>query len=343
MPDADAVIERVQVGCARQIQPCDHDHRRNNNEAGAALIRNFSLYAVTVLIWGSTWLGIKFQLGEVDPLVSVIYRFCLASVILFSWCGLRGLDMRFALRDHLFIALQGTCLFAVNYWLFYLAELHLTSGIVAVMFSTIVFWNILNGRFFLKTPLRATVICGAGLGIVGIGLVFWPELSGFSLEDDGLRGFLLSMAATLLASFGNILSSRNQKHGLPVVQTNAFGMAYGTLLMLAAALIAGKPFTIDPSAPYIISLLYLALFGSVIAFGCYLTLVGNIGAARASYATLLFPIIALIISTLFEGYQWSPTAVAGVAVILAGNALSLAKSAMAVQTRLKSAPGRTAS
>ncbi len=289
------------------------------------MIKNLSLYTITVLIWGSTWLGIKFQLGDVDPLVSVIYRFTLASILLGVWCGLRGLNMRFAMRDHLFIALQGTCLFAVNYWLFYLAEVHLTSGIVAVMFSTIVFWNILNGRIFLKTPVRVNVICGAGLGIVGIGLVFWPELSGFSLADEGFKGFVLSMVATLLASFGNILSVRNQKHGLPVVQTNAYGMAYGTLLMLSAALIAGKSFTFDPSALYIISLLYLALFGSVIAFGCYLTLVGKIGADRASYATLLFPIIALIISTLFEGYRWSPPALAGVAVILAGNALSLAK------------------
>ncbi|MBC2743004.1 MAG: EamA family transporter [Desulfosarcina sp.] len=289
------------------------------------MVRNLLLYTITVLIWGSTWLGIKFQLGEVDPLVSVIYRFCLASILLAVWCCLRGLNMRFAFRDHLFIALQGTCLFAINYWLVYLAEVHLSSGIVAVMFSTIVFWNILNGRIFLKTPVRVNVICGAGLGIVGIGLVFWPELSSFSLADDGFKGFVLSMAATLMASLGNILSARNQRHGLPVVQTNAYGMAYGTLLMLAVALIAGKPFTFDPSAPYVISMLYLALFGSVIAFGCYLTLIGRIGADRASYATLLFPIIALIISTLFEGYRWSPPAVAGVAVILAGNALAIAK------------------
>lgn len=289
------------------------------------LIRNLLLYTVTVLIWGSTWLGIKFQLGEVDPLVSVIYRFSLATALLFAWCVLRGLTMRFGVRDHLFIALQGVCLFAVNYWLFYLAEVHLTSGIVAVMFSTIVFWNILNGRIFLKTPVRANVLCGAGLGIVGIGLVFWPELSDFNLADDGFKGFLLSMAATLMASFGNILSARNQKHGLPVVQTNTYGMAYGALLMLVVAVIAGKPFSFDPSAAYVVSLLYLALFGSVVAFGCYLTLVGRIGADRASYATLLFPIIALIISTLFEGYHWTPPALAGVVIILAGNALSLAK------------------
>lgn len=289
------------------------------------MIRNLSLYGVTVLIWGSTWLGIKFQLGRVDPLVSVVYRFCMATALLFAWCGLRGLGMRFALRDHLFIALQGACLFAVNYWLFYLAEVHLTSGIVAVMFSTIVFWNIFNGRIFLKTAVRANVLGGASLGIVGIGLVFWPELSGFSLNDAGFKGFLLSMAATLMASFGNILSARNQRAGLPVVQTNAYGMGYGALLMLAAALVAGKSFSIDVSAPYLVSLVYLAVFGSVIAFGCYLTLVGSIGADRAAYATLLFPIIALIISTVFEGYRWTPQAIVGVSVILAGNAISLGK------------------
>jgi drug/metabolite transporter (DMT)-like permease len=267
------------------------------------LIRNLSLYAVTVSIWGSTWLGIKFQLGEVDPLISVIYRFCLASVMLILWCRLRGLNLRFAVRDHLFIALQGTCLFAVNYWLFYLAEVHLTSGIVAVMFSTIVFWNILNGRLFLGTPVRAGVVGGATLGIVGITLVFWHELSHFSLDDAGLKGFLLSMTATLIASWGNILSARNQKHDLPVIQTNAYGMAYGALFMLAGALVMQKPFDIDLSAPYLVSLAYLSVFGSVIAFGCYLTLIGRIGADRAAYATLLFPIIALGLSTLFEGYH----------------------------------------
>ncbi len=288
-------------------------------------LRNLLLYTATVLIWGSTWLGIKFQLGQVDPLVSVVYRFCLATALLFAWCRLRGLPMRFALRDHLFIALQGASLFGVNYWLVYLAEVHLTSGIVAVVFSTIVFWNILNGRIFLKTPIRANVVCGSGLGILGIGLVFWPELSGFSLDDAGFKGFVLSVAATLMASLGNILSARNQRHGLPVVQTNAYGMAYGTLTLLATAAVAGKPFGIDPSPAYMISLIYLAFFGSVVAFGCYLTLVGRIGADRAAYATLLFPIIALIISTLFEGYHWASPAVAGVAIILTGNAIALGK------------------
>jgi len=289
------------------------------------MVKNILFYALTVGIWGSTWLGIKFQLGSVDPLVSVVYRFSLATALLFLWCRLKKLCMRFTWREHLFIALQGLSLFAINYWLFYLAETHLSSGIVAVTFSTIVFWNILNGRLFLGTPVRAGVIGGAMMGIFGILLVFWDELSHFSLDDAGLKAFLLSMTATLMASWGNILSARNQKHGLPVIQTNAFGMAYGTLFMLAGALVMQKPFAIDLTASYLISLVYLAMFGSVIAFGCYLTLIGRIGADRAAYATLLFPIIALFLSTLFEDYQWSAASIAGVLVILVGNTLVVAR------------------
>ncbi|MGD9209949.1 MAG: DMT family transporter [Desulfobacteraceae bacterium] len=289
------------------------------------MAQNIFFYTVTVFIWGSTWLGIKFQLGQVDPLVSVIYRFCLAAILLFAWLCLKGLPMRFSLRNHVFIALQGACLFAVNYWLFYLAEVHISSGIVSVLFSTMVFWNVLIGRIFLKTPVRTNVIGGGLLGLAGIALVFWPELSHFNQAAAGLKGFTLSMAATILASLGNILSARNQKHGLSVIQTNAFGMAYGTLLMLAVAIITDKPFDFECSATYVTSLLYLALFGSVIAFGCYLTLVGRIGADRAAYATLLFPIIALFFSTLFEGYQWTPAAMTGVVIILLGNSLALSK------------------
>ncbi len=125
--------------------------------------------------------------------------------------------------------------------------------------------------------------------------------------------------ATLLASLGNITSARNQRHGLPIVQTNAFGMGYGALAMYLVILLAGKPLALDLSVIYMGSLLYLALFGSVIAFGCYLTLVGNIGADRAAYATLLFPIVALLISTVWEGYLWTVSSAVGVALILLGN------------------------
>jgi len=140
-----------------------------------------------------------------------------------------------------------------------------------------------------------------------------------------LQGLLLSFAATYLASLGNIISARNQKRRLPVVQTNAFGMAYGALCMLLLTLLSGAPFSIELTGPYLLSLLYLALFGSVIAFGCYLSLVGHIGPGRAAYTTLLFPIVALLLSTVWENYHWTAEGISGIVLILGGNYLALTR------------------
>ena len=286
---------------------------------------NFLFYTITILIWGSTWLGIKFQLGTVDPALSVSYRFALASLILFVWCMARRLPMRFSRSDHLYIALQGVFLFAVNYLLFYLAELQITSGLAAVAFSTIVVMNLLNGRIFLGTPVELKVLLGGALGMVGLVLLFWPELAAVNFSGPVVVGVLLSFAATYLASLGNIISARNQRLRLPVVQTNAFGMAYGSLCMALVVFVSRTPLTIDLSMPYLLSLVYLALFGSVIAFGCYLSLVGRIGPGRAAYATLLFPIVALGLSTIWEDYHWTLPAVIGIVLILCGNYLALSK------------------
>jgi len=286
---------------------------------------NLLFYTVTILIWGSTWLGIKFQLGNVDPALSVAYRFALAALILFLWCVARRLPMRFSRNDHLYIAMQGFFLFAFNYLLFYLAELYITSGIAAVVFSTIVVMNLLNGRFFLGTPIEMRVLFGGGMGMVGLVMLFWPEMAAVNFSGPVMLGLLLSFAATYLASLGNILSARNQSRKLPIVQTNAFGMAYGSLCMVLVVVVTGAPITIDLSAPYLLSLVYLALFGSVIAFGCYLSLVGRIGPGRAAYATLLFPIVALILSTIWEDYHWTLPGLIGILLILCGNYLALAK------------------
>jgi drug/metabolite transporter (DMT)-like permease len=287
------------------------------------------LYGSTVIIWGTTWLAIKFQLGSVDPMVSVLYRFIAAAVILLVYCKLRGLNMRFRLKDHIFMALQGLVLFSVNYWLIYLAEVHVTSGLVAVIFSSIVFMNMVNGAVLLGSPIRSNVVLGGGIGVLGIVLVFWPQLVSFSLSDKTALGLLLTVVSTFMASLGNIISARHQKYNLPVVQTNAYGMAYGAVIMGVIAIFLGKPFNFEISFPYISSLFYLSLFGTVIAFGCYLKLIGEIGADRAAYATMLFPIVALGISTVYEGYQWAAHNVIGMAIVLIGNWLVLNKKAMA--------------
>ena len=286
------------------------------------------LYGSTVVIWGTTWLAIKFQLGSVDPMVSVLYRFIAAALILFLYCKMRGLKMRFGLKDHIFMALQGLVLFSVNYWLIYLAEVHLTSGLVAVIFSGIVFMNMVNGAVLLGSPIRSNVLLGGVIGVLGIVLVFWPQLVSFSLSDKGALGLLLSVVSTFMASLGNIISARHQQNNLPVIQTNAYGMAYGAGIIGVISIASGKTFSFEMSLPYVGSLFYLALFGTVIAFGCYLKLIGKIGADRAAYATMLFPIVALSISTAYEGYQWAAHNVIGMVVVLIGNWLVLNKRAL---------------
>lgn len=288
-------------------------------------MNTFALYLTTVLIWGSTWLAIKWQLGVVSPDASVAYRFLIAALILIVWAILRGKEMRYPKRDHFWIALQGLLLFSTNYYLFYVASADLTTGLVAVTFSTIVPLNILFGKLFFRTPATIRVLGGAVLGLGGLGLVFWPEIENFNMADGGARGLMICLLATTFASLGNMVSTRNQHRGLPVLQTNAYGMLYGAMFTFAFAFLSGSEFTFDPSIKYVGSLLYLALFGSVIAFGAYLTLLGRIGAGRAAYASVLFPVVALTLSVIFENYTFTPEAMIGAVLVLAGNILVLVR------------------
>jgi len=286
---------------------------------------NLTLYLITVLIWGLTWIAIKFQLGIVAPEVSIAYRFTLAAAILFLFSFLRRLPLKFGWRSHIFFALQGLFLFSLNYILVYNAELYLTSGLVAIIFSTVIFFNVFFGALFLRNPIRFQVVLGAIIGLIGLFLVFGPELLSFDMADQIMLGLGMAVLAVISASLGNIISARNQRNDLPVVQTNAFGMTYGALFMLLLALVRGAAFSFAPSPSYLIGLLYLSLFGSVIAFGSYLTLLGRIGPDRAAYVSVLFPIIALIVSTMYEGLSWNLSQFAGVGLVLLGNVMVLSK------------------
>jgi drug/metabolite transporter (DMT)-like permease len=286
---------------------------------------NASLYLITVLIWGSTWLAIKFQLGVVAPELSIAYRFGLAAFILVIFSLIRRLPLRFDIKAHGFFALQGLLLFSLNYILVYLAEGYLTSGLVAIIFSLIIVMNVIFGAILLGNPIRTQVMIGAVFGLAGLALVFWPEISSFSLSSQEILGMILALIATISASLGNVVSARNQRHELPIVQTNAYGMLYGALFMLILAFFSGTQLGFDPSVGYVVSLFYLAIFGSVIAFGSYLTLLGRIGLDRAAYVTVLFPIIALLLSTFFEDLQWGMLQLVGVALILLGNAVVVTK------------------
>lgn len=285
--------------------------------------RQILLFIVPCLIWGSTWFAIKFQLGRVDPLVSVVYRFLLAGIFLISFSFFRGLNMKFTWREHLLMALQGVILFGFNYWLVYLAEETLASGVVAVIFSFSIFANIFFNYLLLKGKIKREVIFGAILGIAGTLLIFSHELDNADQLTIGFQSLVFCFASIILASLGNILSKYNQTRKLPVVQTNAFSMTYGSLAMMLMVPLSGRSFSVEFTSTYISSLIYLSVFGSVVAFTFYLKLVGEIGPDRAGYSTLVAPVIALILSSFFENYQWGIAAISGVLLLFAGNFLAL--------------------
>jgi drug/metabolite transporter (DMT)-like permease len=282
-------------------------------------MNSLGLYLTSVLIWGSTWLAITFQFGTVSPVVSVAYRFALAGLILFAWARFKGLRLRFSRDEHLWMALQGSLLFGGNYVCVYLAETHVTSGLVAVAFSLLVVLNIVGSRIFFGTPLRRATVLGAILGLTGIVLVFLPEFGRDTGKGSPVRGVSLSLLGALTASLGNIVAYRNHGRGLPVVQMNLFGMIYGSILVAAFAVVTGQPFRFDGSAHYLLSLFYLSVFGSILAFGAFLALLGRIGADRAGYVTVAIPIVALLLSAAFEGLQWRPSLVAGILLCVGGN------------------------
>jgi drug/metabolite transporter (DMT)-like permease len=289
------------------------------------LTHSASLYLCSVLIWGSTWFAIKFQLGVVAAEVSLVYRFGIAAILLLMFCLLTRRNLKYSPRQHGFIALQGLFLFSSNYLVFYWATSLLTSGIVALMFSTVILMNIVNAALFMGSRVRPRVVVGAGFGIAGIAAIFWAEVSGVGDNADTWRGLWMCLLATWFASIGNIISVRNQKNHIPVIQTNAWGMAYGSLIMAVFAIFSGVPFNYEATTSYSLSLLYLAIFGSILAFGSYLTLIGRIGADKAAYAAVLFPVIALGLSTLFEDYQWSLRALFGFMLVLLGNYIVLTR------------------
>ncbi len=284
---------------------------------------NWFLYVVTVLVWGSTWIAITFQLGTVAPEVSIFYRYFLAAALLFSWCRYRGLKLQFNLRAHGNFLMLGVLLFSLNYITAYYAQQYITSAMTAIAFSMMVWMNIVNARIFFGTRAGWRVIGGSVLGLVGIAVLFLPQVEQFSFSDMTLYGAGLAVLGAFLASLGNMVSQASQKEGLPIIQSNAWGMLYGSILTAAVALWQGREFNFDVSPDYVISLLYLTVFGSIIAFGSYLTLLGRIGAHKAGYAMVMFPVVALMVSVLFEGMQLSNSIVAGMILVLSGNVFIL--------------------
>lgn len=285
------------------------------------------LYGATVILWGVSWIGIHAQLGVVAPEMSVLWRFALAALCTWGWVLVAGMRVRFALADHLRFMAVGLCLFSCNFICFYYGGLTVPSGLLSVVFSLASIFNLVLGFVIFRQRVEARVAFGGLVGVLGIVLLFWPEITGAGFNVAALRGLGLCVLGTLFFCTGNMISTVVQRRGAPLISANAWAMTYGVIVLLVLNLLRGNDFIIEPTATYLGALVYLAIGASVLAFASYLTLLRRLGAARAGYATVLFPIIALAVSTLVEGYVWTPLAILGVILALAGNILVLRRPA----------------
>ncbi len=286
-------------------------------------MKNALLYIATVLIWGSTWLAIEFQLGEVDVAASVAYRFMISAVLMWAYCLWAKVPMYFSARDHFFILVLAMFNFSINYAVIYSSQQYLSSAMTSIAFSTMLLMNIINTRIFFGTKIAPKTYVGALFGILGLVALFWDDLSASGDGSNSILGLTLVMTAALIASLGNMTSVRNSKASMNIFAVNAWGMLYGTIILCAVVIFSGAEFGFSTQPSYVISLLYLAVFGTVIAFATYYVLLNDMGPEKASYVIVLFPVVAVMLSSLFEDFTWTTNTFIGFALVLLGNAIIL--------------------
>lgn len=282
-------------------------------------------YLICTLIWGSTWIAIKYQIGVVPESVSLVYRFGLAAVILLAYVLIRRQNIVYPRKLHLWLAGLGATMFCFNYLLTYLSAHYLNSGLMAVVFSVSAVFGVLNAGLFLKEKISLRLWVGAIIGTIGIYILFRHKVGAVEYAQGIVLGFVFALTASYLSSVGNMIIVQLQKNQVPTLQANLWGMMYGVAMQVIVVLLSGERFVFDSAMPYVVSLLYLTLFGSVIAFALWFMLIRKIGIARAGYMGLATPIIALLISTFFENFEWTLEKMAGVTIVLLGKALVMTK------------------
>lgn len=285
---------------------------------------NFLLFSSTVLIWGTTWIAIALQIGPVPVLVSVFYRFATAALILAAALAITGRLKVPTLKQQPFILAQALCLFCCNFLCFYHAASYVPSGLISVVFSLATIYNAVNARLFFGDRISSRTLVAAALGATGLVLLFGVDIL-FTLNPDSWKGIGLSALGTLFFSLGNMASRRNSASGIAPITANAWGMSYGAFALLLLIAVTGTPIIAPPTLTYFAAMLYLAAIGSVVGFTTYLMLVSRIGSQKAAYATVLFPVVALTLSTLYEDYHWTLLSGLGLLLTLAGNAVMFAK------------------
>lgn len=286
---------------------------------------NAFLYLSIILLWGFTWFAIKNQVGVVPIEISLIYRFGMAAFIIFIIMVIKRTTFRFTLKQHALMALLGCLLFSINFYFFYNAAHYLTSGLMAIILSTSVIMIMINNVLFLKKPVKLPMLVGGITGLFGLSLIFWPELEAFSFTDNTFLGLVLALVGAYSFSWANQISAICSRQDIPLMSSTFYGMLYGVILLNVMCVFTHKTYTFDSAMPYVLSLLYLAIPGSVLGFLTYFGLVKRVGPEKAAYATLFFPIVALIVSTFFESFTWAITDFIGVGLVILGNALVMTK------------------
>ena len=285
--------------------------------------RPFAIVAVAIcaLIWGTTWFAITLQLGPVDAVVSIVWRFGLAALVLFAFCAATRQPLRLSRTQHLAAVGQGAFVFAASYGFVYAAEENVASAIVAVIFAALAFVNLILFRLLAGQKAAPASWLGALLGVAGVAVLSLGQLSGAGAGADPGLGVVLALTAVVASALGNWFAWRAQQAGAPIIPTTAWAMAYGTGMLALYGFATGVEWRIEPTAAYVLSLLYLSILGLVVAFALYFTIARHRGYAVASYISALTPPIAMVVSVLFEDARFGWSAFAGLALVLAGQVL----------------------
>lgn len=281
---------------------------------------DYLLYAGVIIGWSTSWYPLSLQMGTIPAEVSLFWRFAAAALLTFAIARGVGVALRYGRADHLRFACLGVVLFSTNFAFFYNASLYGASGLLAVILSTTSLVNVLMVAVVSRRRPPVQQLAASVTGLAGLGVIFLPELRA---TETIVMAILLGGAGTLLFCTGNLLSAATQQRGVHVLASTCWGMLYGTAFMGLVSLVRGHEFTIDLSPLYLGSLAWLVIVSSVLALASFLTLVGRIGPGRAGYATVIFPVFALLISTFMEGYQWSLLAIAGLVLVMAGNVIMI--------------------
>ena len=278
------------------------------------------LYSMVVFGWSTSWLPLKWQLGVVAPEVSLLWRFVIAATVMFVISIYLRQSLLFNWRTHLRLALLGLCIFSTNFAFFYHGGKGVASGLLAVVFSSASLVNVLMIAVLGRSRPRIAHLLAAMVGLTGVVCLFWPELQ---LSNTALTSLALCLIGTLFFCTGNMVSAACQKRGIPIFASASWGMLYGACYLALFSFISNHDFIIEPTAKYVLGLVWLALVSSVMTFAAYLSLIGRIGPSRAGYATVMFPVFALLISTVFESYTWSSLAFIGLGLVIFGNVIML--------------------